>query len=106
MRRRGHEPWPGELESYFDLAYRATHDAVVVASSGWPQEGWTQLPNRHVLVCDRDTLRTSVVPLTLEGAGARSLARVGSLAPANPLILAILSPGRSPVRAGSLAPAG
>jgi predicted glutamine amidotransferase len=92
MRRRGHEPFPGELESYFDLAYRATDDAVVVASSGWPQEGWTQLPNRHVLVCDRDTLRTSVMPLTLEGAGARSLARVGSLAPANPLNMAVIKP--------------
>jgi predicted glutamine amidotransferase len=78
MRGRGHEPFPGELEAYFDLAYRATDDAVVVASSGWPQEGWTQLPNRHVLVCDRGTLRTSVLPLTLTGAGARSLGRARS----------------------------
>jgi predicted glutamine amidotransferase len=90
LRRRGHEPRPGELEAYFDLAYRATDDAVVVASSGWPQAGWTQLPNRHVLVCDRGTLRTAVLPLTLESAGARSLSCVGSLAPANPLILAVL----------------
>jgi hypothetical protein len=37
---------------------------VVVASSGWPQPGWTPLPNRHVLVTDRNTLRTTVTPLT------------------------------------------
>ncbi len=26
--------------------------------------GWTPLPNRHVLVTDRNTLRTTVMPLT------------------------------------------
>jgi hypothetical protein len=44
--------------------YSATGDAVVVASSGWPQDGWTPLPNRHVLVVERTTLATKILPLT------------------------------------------
>jgi predicted glutamine amidotransferase len=55
---------PDEIAAYFDLAYRATGGAVVVASSGWPQPGWTPLENRHVLVTDRRTLRTQVLPLS------------------------------------------
>jgi predicted glutamine amidotransferase len=54
---------PDEIAAYFDLAYRATDKAVVVASSGWPQPGWTPLENRHVLVTDRRTLKTQVLPL-------------------------------------------
>ncbi len=54
---------PDEIGAYFDLAYRATDNAVVVASSGWPQPGWTPLKNRHVLVTDRRTLRTRVLAL-------------------------------------------
>lgn len=52
-----------EIAAYFDLAYRATDSAVVVASSNWPQPGWTPLENRHVLVTDRRTLQTEVLPL-------------------------------------------
>ena len=54
---------PDEIAAYFDLAYSVTDSAVVVASSGWPQPGWTPLPSRHVLVTDRHTLHTSVLPL-------------------------------------------
>jgi predicted glutamine amidotransferase len=52
-----------EIAAYFDLAYRATDSSVVVASSGWTQPGWTPLANRHVLVVDRRTLETRVIPL-------------------------------------------
>jgi predicted glutamine amidotransferase len=52
-----------EIDAYFDLAYQATGDSAVVASSGWPQPGWTALENRHVLVVDRETLKTEVLPL-------------------------------------------
>jgi predicted glutamine amidotransferase len=60
LARRGLE---GPTESYFDLAYLETDAGVVVASSGWPQDGWISLPNRHVLVIDRETLQTKVIPL-------------------------------------------
>lgn len=52
-----------DVAAYFDLAFRTSSDAVVVASSGWPQPGWTALHNRHVLIVDRATLDTQVVPL-------------------------------------------
>lgn len=64
LRRRGPGHSDADIAAYFDLAYRASQDAVVVASSGWPQDGWLPVPNRHVLVVDRATLRTSVRPLT------------------------------------------
>jgi hypothetical protein len=38
---------------YYHLKY-TTHDGqVVVASSGWNQEGWSDLPNGSLLVVDR-----------------------------------------------------
>ncbi len=53
-----------DIAAYFDLAYRATDRAVVVASSNWPQPGWTPLSNGHVLVTERRTLSTQVLPLS------------------------------------------
>jgi predicted glutamine amidotransferase len=52
-----------EIAAYFDMAYRAADGAVVVASSGWPQPGWTPLGNRQVLVVDRHTLKTEQLRL-------------------------------------------
>jgi len=63
LRERGYEDRPDEVAAYFDLAYQAGAGAVVVASSGWSQPGWTPLPNRHVLVVERTTLNTQVLPL-------------------------------------------
>ena len=63
LRQRGALTTPEEIAGYFHLAYRVTGDAVVAASSGWPQPGWTVLPNGSVLVVDRGTLDTSVVSL-------------------------------------------
>ena len=50
-------------DQYFELAHLETDTGIVVASSGWPQPGWTPLPNRNVLVIDRATLKINVVPL-------------------------------------------
>ncbi|HTZ24075.1 MAG TPA: class II glutamine amidotransferase [Streptosporangiaceae bacterium] len=50
-------------DQYFELAHLETEAGIVVASSGWPQPGWTPLPNRNVLVIDRRTLEIDVVPL-------------------------------------------
>lgn len=63
LRARGYENRPDEIACYFDLAYLATNEAVVVASSGWAQDGWKPLPDRHVLVVERTTLTTQVLPL-------------------------------------------
>jgi predicted glutamine amidotransferase len=63
LRRRGLASTPEEIAGYFHLAYLATADAVVVASSGWPQPGWATLPNNTVLVVDRVTLEESAFSL-------------------------------------------
>jgi predicted glutamine amidotransferase len=60
IRERGS---PEDPEGYFNLAYQQTADAVVVASTGWPQDGWNVIPNGSVLKLDRGTLSTSVVAL-------------------------------------------
>jgi predicted glutamine amidotransferase len=62
LRLHGYER-EDDIGAYFDLAYLATGDAVVVASSGWQQPGWTPVPTGHVLIVDRHTLRTEVLPL-------------------------------------------
>jgi predicted glutamine amidotransferase len=77
LRTRGFGTQPGEVETYFDLAFRATEETVLVASSGWPMPGWTPLPRGHVLVTERSTLRTTIVPLprrTASDAGSALLA--------------------------------
>ena len=63
LRLRGLGSTTEEFAGYFYLAYRATRDAVVAASSGWPQPGWTLLPSGSVLTVDRVTLKTSVFSL-------------------------------------------
>ena len=67
LRRTERPHSDAEIAAYFDLSYTGTGDAVVVASSGWLQPGWTGLPNRHVLVVDRATLQVSVRPLSTAG---------------------------------------
>jgi predicted glutamine amidotransferase len=76
LRRRGLGGTPEDIAGYFYIAYRITGDAVVAASSGWPQPGWTVLPNASVLAVDRVTLAASVLPLGLtEGPGPAEPAR-------------------------------
>jgi hypothetical protein len=38
---------------YYHLKYTKKDGQIVVASSGWNQEGWSDLPNGSVLVVDR-----------------------------------------------------
>jgi len=77
LRRRGLASTPEEIAGYFHLAYLATPDAVVAASSGWPQPGWTMLPNNTVLVVDRVTLDMS--SFSLEPASSAPAGRLAAL---------------------------
>ena len=54
---------PEDPATYFDLAYQVTPEAVIVASTGWPQEDWIVIPNGSALEITRGTLATRVVPL-------------------------------------------
>jgi len=51
------------VEGYYDLFYKKSASDVVVASSGWDQDGWIEIPNHHLLLVDRATLDTSVLTL-------------------------------------------
>ena len=51
------------VEGYYDLFYKFDEGDLVVASSGWDQTGWKNLPNHHVLVVDRATLKQQVLAL-------------------------------------------
>jgi predicted glutamine amidotransferase len=51
------------IAGYYDLFYKFTDGDLVVASSGWDQAGWKNLPNHHVLVVDRVTLNQQVLAL-------------------------------------------
>jgi predicted glutamine amidotransferase len=99
LRQRGYGHRPDEIATYFDLAYRASGDAMVVASSGWPQPGWTPLPNRHVLVADRATLDVQVLPLgdALPAASARARSPAAPRSPHS-------SSGRSSARCRGCSP--
>ena len=65
-------------ETYFDLRYRRSNGAVVVASSGFPQPsdaGWQGLPNNSVLVVDRTTADLELVLLDARLRATTSAAR-------------------------------
>jgi len=40
-------------EDYYDLHYKEDDHAIVVASSGWPQDGWHNIANHTMMVIDR-----------------------------------------------------
>ena len=40
---------------YYHLKYTTQKGQVVVASSGWNQDGWEEIPNGNMLVVDRVT---------------------------------------------------
>jgi predicted glutamine amidotransferase len=84
LRERGYTGSAEEMACHFDLAYRQTAEAVVVASSGWPQDprnGWTALPNGHVLVVASETLQTRIEPVPVPAPVQRSSTAVRSTSP-------------------------
>ena len=48
---------------YYELYYRKDERGILIASTGWNQNGWTNLPNHHVLFVDRKTQKVEVVAL-------------------------------------------
>ena len=53
----------GEPANYYDLFYRNDGKEVLVASSGWTQTGWEELPNHSLMKVDRTTLTFEVTGL-------------------------------------------
>jgi predicted glutamine amidotransferase len=56
-----------EKPEHYHLQWRSTPEAVVVASSGWGI-GWVSLKNGQLLVIERSTLTSTVLPLHEETA--------------------------------------
>ena len=55
---------PGDFPAdYYELFYRQDSNGVLVASSGWNQDGWKSLPNHRLLVVDRTSLEVSVLEI-------------------------------------------
>ncbi|MDA8276602.1 MAG: class II glutamine amidotransferase [Actinomycetota bacterium] len=50
-------------QDYYDLSFRRSETNVVVASSGWPQDGWEVIPNYTLVAIDRRTLEMTFTPL-------------------------------------------
>ena len=46
-------------DEYYKLRYRKDENGIVVASSGWNQDSWIDIPQSSVLICDRKTLAIS-----------------------------------------------
>lgn len=51
------------VDGYYDLFYKFNDGDLVVASSGWDQSGWKNLPNHSLLVVERATLNQQVLAL-------------------------------------------
>jgi len=48
---------------YYELRYKKTNDSVLVASSGWNQDGWTMLKNDSLLIVDRSNQSVSTLDI-------------------------------------------
>ncbi|WP_375425775.1 class II glutamine amidotransferase [uncultured Friedmanniella sp.] len=59
-----YDPGSDDDPDYYPLLHRRVEDRVVVTSTGWAdRSGWDTLGNGQMLVVERGTLHTSVVPL-------------------------------------------
>ncbi len=89
IRARGSTEDP---DYYFDLAYLVRADAVVVGSTGWPQDGWSVIPNGSVLIVDRATLATGPYPCDPGAPVVRRSLRPGPLRSGGPVARRVTRP--------------
>jgi len=48
---------PGQFaDDYYELFYRRDEKGILVASSGWDQSTWVEIPNHRLLVINRETM--------------------------------------------------
>lgn len=46
-------------EDYYELKFKEDENGVVIASSGWNQDGWKDVPNHSLMVIDRESQKYS-----------------------------------------------
>lgn len=56
-----HPDWAPQ--DYYELKYRKDEHGILVASTGWNQPGWEVLNNHQILVIDRKTFATQLLPI-------------------------------------------
>jgi predicted glutamine amidotransferase len=70
-----YDPESDDDPNYYPLLHRRVGDTVVVTSTGWTSgSGWKALRNGEMLVVDRRSLATSVVPVATPAQVAESAA--------------------------------
>lgn len=52
-----------ESPDYYDLFYRNDGTEILVASTGWTQIGWQELPNHNLMKVDRKSLDVKIINL-------------------------------------------
>jgi predicted glutamine amidotransferase len=53
------------VESHYELRFRSDKSGVVISSTGWGHDDWSVLANHQVLIIDRKSLNTEILPLPL-----------------------------------------
>jgi len=53
-----------EQSDYYQLKYTQKNGQVIVASSGWDQAGWQQLPNNQILIFEKSSKQLTIQTLT------------------------------------------
>ena len=53
-----------EQGDYYQLKYTQKNGQVIVASSGWDQAGWQQLPNNQILIFEKSSKQLTIQSLT------------------------------------------
>jgi predicted glutamine amidotransferase len=70
-----YDPVSDDDPDYYPLLHRTLGDRVVVTSTGWTDStGWSTVSNGQMLVVDRATLATSVVPVATPASSGAAVA--------------------------------
>jgi len=52
-----------EGPDYYELYYRKDDRGVLIASTGWTQDGWKNLPNHHIMFVNRKSHEVEIISL-------------------------------------------
>ena len=53
----------GQPDDYYQLSYQKNDSQILIASSGWPQPGWQQIPNNSIMLIDRASQDMTITSL-------------------------------------------
>jgi len=53
----------GQPDDYYQLSYRKNDSQILIASSGWPQPGWQEIPNNSIMLINRASQDMTITSL-------------------------------------------